>query len=202
MFWFLGIWVGAGLYLNGVPHLFYPSASDIKGYFWLLGSIALFIGFYNPIHVALMAWGKPNLSTLANTVIPVIILCLTLFTITNIPTPFTDSYGIIHWNLSYPLNAFWFAAGVLFTMIPAIFLFRAKSKSRKSNIKKTLFSIAFVLGGLGGWGNIMTRDTTLLAISFTIMFFGFLTLAAMSAIDIFMKEENNETAQKQEFTKV
>lgn len=188
MFFELGCLVGSGLYLYGIPNIIYPSPHNIKGVAWLIGSIAIFIGLNQSLQVTLIAWHRTGAANFAKFFVPLFVILLAIFTAPNISAPYADSYGIIHWNISYPYNIYWFLSGIFITVMPAIFLFSAKPEGQKAVVKKTLFAVAFVLGGLGGWGNIIVKSANLLIVSYVLMFLGFFAISAMIFIDIFTNE--------------
>lgn len=188
MFFQLGCWVSFGFFLYGVPSLVYPEAHILKGFLWFLASFCIVMGTVKPTQVALIAWGK-NLSGAVGLFVPVIAGVMFIsHIIINIPAPFTDSAGLIHWNIIYPFNIIIFMAGILITIIPAVFLLTAEVSGQKAAIKKTLFGITFLLGGLGGWSNILTDNATLLIFSWSAMLCAFLILGAMLIIEMAIKE--------------
>ncbi|OGF70449.1 hypothetical protein A3C73_02600 [Candidatus Giovannonibacteria bacterium RIFCSPHIGHO2_02_FULL_44_11] len=188
MFFQLGCWVSFGFFLYGIPSLIYPEAHQWKGLLWFLASFCIVIGTIKPTQVALIAWENKfdKLAGLAIPSVAALIFLTHIFTI--IPSPYTDNYGLIHWGIIYPFNFIIFMTGILITAIPAVFLFTAEVTGKKAAIKKTIFSITFLLGGLGGWGNILTNNAALLILSWSAMFFGFLLLGTMLIIEVVIKE--------------
>lgn len=199
MFWQLGLWVALGEILYGVPALIYPAALETQAFLWFVGSFAIFTGIaWGPLQVSLISWKYFGLAAFAKFAIPASIIILSAINLINkFPSIYMDKYGLIHWNISYPYNLIWFIAGIAETFVPAIFLFMSRTESQKAIVKKTLFSITFLLGGLGGWGTAIFKDTVYLAISFTLFFLGFFALAIMAILDISMKDELNENSRKQ-----
>ncbi len=190
MFWKFGLWTTFAFYLFGIPSLFYPEDEYFKLILYLISSSAIFIGITGPLQVALIAWDKKSLAGAAKLFVPLFAILLSVVNSNYYSPMFTDKYGLIHWNITYPFNLIWFAAGLSITALPAWFLLMANTPSQKAIVKKTLFSITFLLGGLGGWSTVFDLGTIVLAISWFAMFLGFLALAAMIFIEIFMQETN------------
>ena len=190
MFWELGLWIAFAEYLYGFPLLIYPEPHYIKSILWFLASFAVFTGIARgPLQIALISWGYENAAKIARFIVPLGIGFLSLINFLYYrPSSYTDNYGIIHWDINHPFDLLWFTAGILVTFIPAIFLFLSKAESKKAIVKKALFSITFLFGGLGGLGTVIFKDQLLLAVSFMIFFLGYVALAAMVVMDITMKE--------------
>ncbi|MDP2668800.1 MAG: hypothetical protein Q8P07_03145 [bacterium] len=148
---------------------------------------------FGPLQIALISWGYKTTAIFAKIAVPAVIgLLIILNIVMQSPHSYIDNYGIIHWDINYPFNILWFMSGILITLMPLIFLFTAKPKNQKASAKKTLFTITFLLGGLGGWSTVIFQSPILLAAAFSIFFLGFLSLAIMTILDITMKDDDSE----------
>ena len=188
MFFRLGMIESLSLGFYGIPIFINAETVRANGVFYILGTLAFFVAIYNPFLVTLTSWNKIALTKFFKIAMPLFILILGAVHTVHIPAPSVDVYGIIHWNVSYPFNIVVAALGMSAALVSGYFLFTMPAKNAKTAVKKTLFSITFLLGGIGGWSMILTTNTILLAASFGIMFLGFTALWAMFFVELIMKE--------------
>jgi hypothetical protein len=191
MFSRLGLVVSIAFILWGLPLLFYPKNHRLAGMAYVLATIPYFIALNEPVKVALNAWEKYTLQKIAAFGVPIYAIIFSLLHLQNLPKAYVDDFGIINWDVPFPFNLITVISGIIVAIIPAWFLFFAKTTSRKAAIKKNLFSLTFSFASIAGWFLIiLSGHPIVLIILFTFFLIGFISLALLMLIDVFMKESD------------
>jgi hypothetical protein len=176
------------MFFYGIPTLL-SLDQRVIGFFWILASIPLFFGLNFVNRLAFEVWGYDKFKNFLTAAVPAAAL---IYFVSHLllapPMPYTDELGLIHWDISYPFDLIFFIICLALTMIPAIFFLTTRAKDKKTQIKKILFAIPFLFGGLGGAMNVIYDTATQqLYWAFIFLFIGFIFLGLIALVDVFAK---------------
>ncbi len=197
MFAELGIGIALAMYFYGVTPLLFPDNRAYLGLAYLIALIPLVLGLNQSSRASLKALGFDSLEASMKYIVPSVLIIFFVLHFQHPPLPAIYENGIISWGVPFPFQYVFAVLVTPLALLTGIFLFTAKTISRKAFVKKTLFSITFFLGGLGGGlGVVLFTSYTMLLIFYIAMFIGFAFLGTMILVDIFMKEEASGNDEK------
>ncbi|QQG42489.1 MAG: hypothetical protein HYW15_03210 [Candidatus Giovannonibacteria bacterium] len=192
MFFRVGLGVAIAEYFYGIPLLFLPINSYLNGLSYLLAIFPLFVGLNYALRFILKAWDYHNTEKVVAVLIPFVVLIFFLFHLHAVPMPLYFLLGLfrfVDWRVLYPYDLIWAALLFLTTVLPGIYFLAVKVETKKAFLKKILFGIVFVLGGLGGIVIVVFSGYPILLVwAFIIQFIGFSALGSIFLVDIFLKE--------------
>lgn len=180
--------VAATQYIYAFSNILFPDSPDALGMFYIIALFPIFFGLKQGLQIALTEWQWMKTIRFINIFLPLALLIFTVLHFQHIPQPVTDSAGLIHWRVPFPFSVIIFVSGALLTLPTALFLSMTPAKSKKSKIKKHLFSVTFLLGGIFGWSLVFLDNPALLLTSYLLMAMGFVFMVVMILVDILMKE--------------
>ncbi len=199
MFVHVGFGAGLGFLWDGVPVLI-TTKSSVLGFSVVVGIVFTVWGLIQSSRVALRAWGAMRAERVIFYLMPALTIVYVTTQTMYLPMPAILQYGVIDWNIFFPFNLFFSLLITPLAVITGIFLFISKTESQKAIVKKTLFSMTFMIGGLaGGIGVIWAHGFMPLLLSYITMAFGFLMLYIMIFVDFLMGEEKTATTKTQVF---